>query len=86
MCACRRFVYMISYRRSSDVFATVRTQDVLFAGEEASSHQRHTALLTVEAVVVPLTLLKRDVLTASQTTDRGGAVGTLLGEQVTETV
>lgn len=71
---------------SSHVPPTVRAQDVIFTGEEAPSHQGYAALFAVEAVVVPLTLLEGDVLTATQTTDGSGAVGALLGKQVAETV
>ena len=51
----------------SDIFAALRAQDVVALGEEAPPHQGHGALLTVEAVVVPLALLEGDVLAASQT-------------------
>lgn len=70
----------------SDVFATLGAQDVVTLGEETPAHQGDGALLTVEAVVVPLALFKRDVLTATQTADGGGAGSTLLGIQVAETV
>lgn len=71
---------------SSDVFATLRTQDVIALGQEATAHQRHRALLAVEAIVVPLALFKGDVLATSKTTDRGGAGGALLGIQVAKAV
>lgn len=51
----------------SDVFAAVGAQDVIFGRQEAAAHQGHAALLAVEAVVVPLALLERDVLAASET-------------------
>lgn len=72
--------------RSLDIFAAVGAQDVIFACQETSADQRHTAPLAVEAVVVPLALLKRDVFAAAETTDRGGAVGAFLGKQVAEAV
>lgn len=43
---------------ASDVFAAVRTEDVVFARQEAAANQRHAALFAVEAVIVPLALLK----------------------------
>lgn len=70
----------------SHVPATVRAQDVIFIGEEASPHQGQAALFAVKAIVVPLTLLKRYVLTATQTTYGVGAVGTLLCKQVAKAV
>lgn len=51
----------------SQVFAAVGTQDVVFTCQETSTDQGHAALFAVEAVVVPLALLKRDVLAASET-------------------
>lgn len=51
----------------SNILSTVRTEDVISLCEEASSHQRQGALLTVKAVVVPLAFLERDVLCATQT-------------------
>lgn len=42
----------------SDVFAAVGAQDVVFGRQEAAAHQRHAALLAVEAVVVPMALLE----------------------------
>lgn len=69
---------------TSDVFPTVRAQDVVSFCEEASPHQGEGALLAVETVVVPLSLLKGDVLCATQSADGVGAAGALLGVQVTE--
>lgn len=51
----------------SQVFATVGAQDVVFTCQETSTDQGHAAPFAVEAVVVPLPLLKRDVLAASET-------------------
>ncbi|MEQ2158056.1 hypothetical protein GOODEAATRI_008316 [Goodea atripinnis] len=51
-----------------------RTNDVIFERQEASPNQRHTALLAVEAVVVPLTIFKRDVLAAPETWDKNSRV------------
>lgn len=69
----------------SDVLPTVGAEDVISLCEEASPHQGQGALLTVKAVVVPLTFLERDVLRAPETTDGVGAPSTLLGVQLTET-
>lgn len=49
-----------------DVFATLRAQDIIAFSEEATANQGHRALLTVEAVIVPLALLKGNVLAASK--------------------
>lgn len=68
----------------SNILSTVRTEDVISLCEEASSHQRQGALLTVKAVVVPLAFLERDVLCATQTTNGVGAPSTFLSVQVTE--
>lgn len=51
----------------SDVLPTVGAEDVISLREEASSHQGQGALLTVKAVIVPLTFLKGDVLCATET-------------------
>lgn len=66
--------------------AAVGAQDVVPLGEEAPPHQRHRALHTGEALAVPLTLLKGDVLGSSQAGDWFGAAHTLLGVQVAEAV
>lgn len=68
----------------SDVLPTVGAEDVVSLREEAASHQGQGALLTVKAVVVPLTFLEGDVLRATEPTDGVGAPGTLLGVQVAE--
>lgn len=49
------------------VLATLRAQDIITFSQEAASDQRDGALLTVEAVIVPLALLKGNVLAASKT-------------------
>lgn len=72
--------------RLSDVLATVGTQDVITLCEEAASHQRKGAFLAVKAVVVPLPVLKADVLGATESTDGMGAPCTLLGMQDAEAV
>jgi len=69
-----------------DVLAALGAQDVITFSEEATANQGHGALLAVEAVVVPLALLKRNVLAASKAADRGGAGGTFLGIKVAEAV
>lgn len=51
----------------SDFFATVGTEDIVLGCQETSANQGHAATFAVEAVVVPLTLLKRDVLAAPET-------------------
>ena len=68
-------------RRLSDIFDALGTQDVVAGRQEAPPHQGHGALLAVEAVVVPLTLLKRDVLAPSQTWN-GTVTAVLWGCQV----
>lgn len=57
---------LISFQLS-EIFAAVGTEDVLLGRQEPSADQGHTATLTVEAFVVPLALLKRDVLAAAET-------------------
>lgn len=49
-------------QRCLDVFAALWAQDVITLSQEATTHQGHRALLTVEAVIVPLALLKGNVL------------------------
>lgn len=50
----------------SDVLPAFRAEDVVALGEEATTDQGHGAGLAVETVVVPLALLKGDVLAASK--------------------
>ncbi len=50
----------------SDVLAALWAQDIITFSEEATADQGHGALLTVEAVIVPLALLKGNVLAASK--------------------
>lgn len=49
-----------------DVLAALWAQDIITFSEEATANQGHGALLTVEAVIVPLALLKGNVLAASK--------------------
>lgn len=50
----------------SNVLAALWAQDIIAFGEEATADQGHGALLTVEAIIVPLALLKGNVLAASK--------------------
>lgn len=77
---------MLSSLLSSDVLAAVGAEDVVFARQETPTDQRHAAPLAVEAVVVPLALLERDVLATPETADWGGAISTFLSKQVAEAV
>lgn len=54
-------------RAELDVFAALWAQDIVAFGEKSTADQGHRALLTVEAVIVPLTLLKGDILAAPKT-------------------
>lgn len=49
------------------VLATLGAQDIVAFSQEAATDQGDGALLTVEAVIVPLALLKGNVLAASET-------------------
>jgi len=69
-----------------DFLAALGAEDVVTFSEEATANQGHGALLAVEAVVVPLALLERNVLAASEAADGGGAGGALLGVKVAEAV
>lgn len=51
------------------VAVAVAAQDPLSVGEEAGAHQRDGALGAGEARLVPLALLKRDVLSSSESCD-----------------
>lgn len=51
----------------SDIFTAVGTVDIIFECQETSTDQRRVALFAVEAVIVPLAILKGDVLAASET-------------------
>lgn len=59
-------MYPSILQTKSDVLATLRAEDVITFGEEPTPNQGHGALLTVEAVIVPLAFLKRNVLAASE--------------------
>lgn len=69
-----------------DVLSTLRTQDVVTFSEEATPNQGYRALLAVEAIIVPLALLKRNILATTQATDWCCAGGTLLGIKVAKAV
>jgi len=64
----------------------LRTEDVVAVGEEAAAHQRRVAAVTHEAVAVPVALLKRDELRATQTGDSLDTLDALLGKQLSEAV
>lgn len=51
----------------SHVLSAVGTQDVVLGREKATAYERHAALLAIEAVVVPLALLKGNILAAAKT-------------------
>lgn len=74
------------FRYILDVFSTLRAQDVIAFSEEATSNQGNGALLAVEAIIVPLAFLKRNILASTQTTDGCSAGGTLLGIKVAKAV
>lgn len=61
-------------------------QDIVPVGEEAAAHQRAVTAVAHEAVAVPVALLKRDELGASQASDSLGALDALLGKQISEAV
>lgn len=69
-----------------DVLAALWAQDVITFSQEATTDQGHGALLTVEAVVVPLALLKGNVFAAAEAANGCGAGGALLGIEVAEAV
>lgn len=54
----------------SIVVVAVRAQDVTAVGEEAGAHQRHGAARTLEARLVPLPVLERNVFPVSETCRR----------------
>lgn len=64
--SCHQLLYHLD-GQLSDVFATVRTQDVVFLGQEATTHQGHGTFCTVKAVMVPLAFVERDILADAQT-------------------
>ena len=49
-----------------DILAALWAQDIITFGEESTADQGHGALLAVEAVIVPLALLKGNILAASK--------------------
>lgn len=55
------------FRDHSEVFAAVGAEDVVFARQETTADKRLGAPLAVEAVGVPLALLKGDVLASPET-------------------
>lgn len=67
-CACRQ-LGLSSGGFRSDVLAAVGAQDVVFARQETPTNQRHAAPFAVEAIVVPLALLERDVFAPPKTWD-----------------
>lgn len=95
MCKCQMFhkcdyitqrsVLQHIYRRSFQLFGIAAfAENLCPVGEESSSNQRQWTLRTLKTRLMPLTLLKRDVLPFSKTCDGFVAGGTFLGVQVTE--
>jgi len=64
--------------------SAVWAEDVCAVSEEAASDQRRNALVTLEAITMPVALLKRDELGSTKTSNRLGAATTLLGEEFTK--
>lgn len=60
--------------------------DVFAAGQEATAHQGHAALVAAEAIAVPVALVERDELGSSKPSDGPGATTALLGKEFSETV
>ena len=50
-----------------ELFATIGTEDVVLGCQEPSADQGYVAAFAVEAVIVPLALLKGNVLAAAKT-------------------
>lgn len=67
-------MHPLSPTLSLHVFAALWAQDVITFGEEPTTDQGHGALLAVKAVVVPLALLKGNVLAASEAWKRESSV------------
>lgn len=62
------------------VTATVWAQDVSLIHEEATTNHGGIALVADKAVTMPVTLLKRDELSATKTSNRLGAAAALFGK------
>lgn len=72
-------------RRRTELRASaVRAEDVWTGHKEATSDQRRRALVALEAVVVPVTLVERDELRRTQTGNWLRAANALLGELLRE--
>lgn len=64
--------------KTSEVIGTIATQDLLVVRDEALAHQRGGTAGTGEAVVVPVAVLKGDVLASSKACDGLGASAAFL--------
>lgn len=85
VCLCGR-VHGVTAGRvgwESVVVVAVRAQDLTAVGEEAGAHQRDGAARTLEARLVPLPVLERNVFPVSETCRRhktgGGQSGKRIG-------
>jgi len=68
------------------IFATLGTQNLVDVSQEAPSDEGVIAAVAAEAVTMPVAIIERNELRASQTSDWLGAAATLLGEEFPEAV
>lgn len=68
------------------IAATLWAQDVSFVHKETFADHRRLAFVTYKTVAVPVTILKRDELRSSKTSDGFRTSATLLGEQLSVTL
>lgn len=68
------------------IAATLWAQDVSFVHKETFADHRRLAFVTYKTVAVPVTILKRDKLCSSKTSDGFRTSATLLGEQLSVTL
>lgn len=65
-------------------FGAIGTDDVLLIGDESATNQARSAVGAEEAIVVPVTVLERDELGASDTGDWFAAGRASFGKQLAE--
>lgn len=68
------------------IAATLWAQDVSFVHKETFADHRRLAFVTYKTVAVPVTILKRDELRSSKTSDGFRTSAALLGEQLSVTL
>jgi hypothetical protein len=72
--------------RCLDALATVGAKDLISIGKESTSYEGTVATVASKAIAVPMTVIERDELGASKTSDGFGASDAFLGKEIAKAV